>query len=92
MDYFGLVLVIDYITTATLGNAVDFGNLEVVAERVASAASPTRALGFGGLTPGANLNTIQYVEILTTGNTVDFGDMTNPSSGGAACSNAHGGL
>ena len=84
--------VIDYITTATLGNAVDFGNLAVVAERVASAASPTRALGFGGITPGVQLNTIQYVEILTTGNAVDFGDMTNPSSGGAACSNGHGGL
>ena len=84
--------VIDYITTATLGNATDFGNLAAATERVASAASPTRAIGFAGIVPGTNLNTIQYVEILTTGNAVDFGDMTNASSGGAACSNAHGGL
>ena len=82
---------IDYITIATLGNATDFGNLLAVNERIACTASPTRAVGIGGLGP-AQYNTIQYVEILTTGNAVDFGDMTYQASGGAACSNAHGGL
>ena len=82
---------IDYITIATLGNATDFGNLLAVNERIACTASPTRAVGIGGLGP-AQYNTIQYVEILTTGNAVDFGDMTYDASGGAACSNAHGGL
>ena len=61
--------------------------------RVAAAASPTRAIGGGGATPSGGINSIEFVEIATTGNAVDFGDMNGGgSSGGAACSNGHGGL
>jgi len=38
------------------------------------------------------VNTIQYITIASTGNAADFGDMTEGSSGFAACSDSNGGL
>ena len=35
---------------------------------------------------------VDYVQIMTKGNGVDFGDKTDNGSGGAGCSNGHGGL
>ena len=85
---------IEYITIATTGNAIDFGNLTAARSRSHSASSPTRAICGAGSGPAGGQNSIDYVEIATTGNAVDFGDMNsaNGSSGGAACSNGHGGL
>ena len=84
--------VIDYITIATLGNALDFGDtIAAMQYPLGAVASPTRGVLGGGLSPSA-LNTIQYVAIPTQGDAVDFGDLTGAKSEASGCSNAHGGL
>ena len=69
---------IDYVTIASLGNALDFGNLnENIGGGPPGASSPTRGLFCGGYHPSPALtcrNTIQFVTIATTGNAQDFGD------------------
>jgi hypothetical protein len=67
--------VIDYITIATTGNAVDFGDESITVRSRAALASPTRAVFGGGRGPGGNTNVIDYVTIASTGNAVDFGDL-----------------
>ena len=90
---------IEYITVATLGNALDFGDLSAVSENPAIITSSTRAVFAGGNSglpsPNPNvLHTIDYHEIMTTGNTLDFGDFTNSDGIGNAgpMSTGHGGL
>ena len=91
-----LVNVIDYITIASLGNAVDFGDFSAVKTDNGACSSSTRGVFGGGLSPNLStrVNTIDYVTIMSIGNAVDFGDLTvirsNITSG--ACSNGHGGL
>ena len=69
--------VIQYVTIATKGNAVDFGKLadEAALGRNTGFSSPTRGISAGGLIPSA-VNIIQYVTIATTGDATDFGDLT----------------
>jgi len=83
---------IDYITIASLGNAVDFGDSTVVRYGHSACSSRTRAVCGGG-TP-TNRDVIEYVQIATTGNAVDFGNMNSgvEANGGAGTSNGHGGL
>jgi hypothetical protein len=85
---------IQYLTIASTGNSVDFGDLSSTRFKTRSAASSTRAITASGLFANSSyLNTIQYVTIASTGNAIDFGDMTYTTSGDlASCSNAHGGL
>ena len=66
---------IDYITIATTGNALDFGNLEENSRYGAGCSSSVRGLYSGGNAP-SSVNTIQYITISSTGDTFDFGDMT----------------
>ena len=86
--------VIDYITLAALGNAVDFGNLSAVRSLPGSTASSTRVVIGGGTqgSPLVEVNIIEYVQIASTGNSVDFGDLTLTREQPAGCSNGHGGL
>jgi hypothetical protein len=77
--------VIDYITLASEGNAIDFGDLTRTAKGIASGtcSSSTRGLFAGGYitTPaGDSTNVIDYVQIGTLGNALDFGDLS--ASGG----------
>ena len=83
--------VIQYITIATLGNAVEFGDLARGAEWTCGCASPTRAVFHN---PGGNTDAkhMDYVAIATQGNAVDFGDTTENKGRTSAGSNAHGGL
>ena len=87
---------IDYITIASTGNAVDFGNLSGGnATQQSGIASPTRGIFAGGYAPGTGHNDaiIEFVNIATTGDTQDFGECTavqNLRMGG--CSNATRGL
>ena len=78
----------DYVTIATTGNAVDFGDLSQTRAPTA-ASSPTRGLFLGGV-PGQNV--VDYIEIPTTGNAIDFGNLTTATSDGTGISNGHGGL
>jgi hypothetical protein len=84
--------VVDYITIATLGNAIDFGDLtRTICQFIASCASSTRGTWSGGTYPAAT-NIIDYVTIMSTGNAVDFGDLTQARYGLTGLSNGHGGL
>ena len=83
--------VIQYITTATTGNAVDYGDLAVARSDFDGCSSPTRGIfGGGGTTPSAGDrgNVIDYITIQTTGNSSDFGDLTVKRSHLDAGSNA----
>ena len=87
---------IDYWQIATLGNAVDFGDMISTVGTRAVSASPTRLVMCAGSTPSSpyNINNCEYVQIATTGNGVDFGDTTQAAGyeGPKGTSNGHGGL
>ena len=82
---------IQYITIATLGNAIDFGNLLAASRIINNVSSHTRCVMCGGNT-GSDVNVIQYVTIASTGNAVDFGDMMVAGANGASFSDCHGGI
>jgi len=85
--------IIDYVTIASTGNSVDFGDLFQARNGAASFASTTRGVFGGGYNPGpTQLNTIDYITIATLGNAVDFGDLTEISATLSGCSNATRGL
>ena len=75
----GIVDIIDYVTIAHMGDAIDFGNtFDANHCRQTSVSSSTRGIWAGGKTPSA-INYIEYVEIMTLGNALDFGDLTTPT-------------
>ena len=78
--------VIDFITTSTLGDAQDFGNLSAGKQRMAPAASSTRGILAGGYTTGFE-NQIEFFTISSTGNAADFGDLTRSNNRLAGLSN-----
>ena len=67
---------IEYVTMASLGDSITFGDLNTVAYRTGGgSSSSTSGLIFGGRgAPGSAHNVIQYIEIMTLGNALDFGD------------------
>jgi hypothetical protein len=71
--------VIDYITIATTGNLVDFGDMVLARYGTTGAASTTRGVWAGGnfnATGAGVVTDIDYVTIQSTGNATDFGDLT----------------
>ena len=88
----------EYVTTATLGNAVDFGDMILTNHYGATSnSSATRGCIGGGWNPsgpyaGIVNITIEYIEIMSQGNAVDFGDLTDGGHNADGTSNAHGGL
>jgi len=84
---------ISFITLASEGNAVYFGDLTTGSGRGSALASQTRvvtAIGTDGVTDP--VNNIEYVTIATSGNALDFGDLTLARKSSGACSDSHGGL
>ena len=81
---------INYMTIATLGNAVDFGDLTNIKRGAGGMSSKTRAVFAAGFDPAAS-TIIDYVQIMSTGDAIDFGDATNNRFSGGT-SNGHGGL
>ena len=67
---------IEYITIATEGNAIDFGDRTVVGRNTAAASSSTRVVMAAGQVgnPGI-INTIDFITTATTANATDFGDL-----------------
>ena len=61
---------ISYVTIASTGNGMDFGDATVDTYGGQGVSSSTRGIFVGG----AGTNIIDYVEIMTTGNAQDFGD------------------
>jgi len=85
---------IEFITIATLGNAIDFGDTTITRRYNPSGPSdPVRMLMTGGGSSDTSpVNTIDFITITTTGDAADFGDLTSARTGVAGSSNAHGGL
>ena len=83
---------IDYITIASAGNAIDFGDL-TFSQSLYSVGTSNSTRGIFAMGYPAHLN-IDGVEIATTGSTFDFGDIMYQLTayGGAAVSDSHGGL
>ena len=81
--------IIDTMIMATLGNAIDFGNLASTQGATTSCSSPTRVATGGG---ASTLVTIQYQDIATGSDAVDFGDLHPGRQFLGACFNGHGGL
>ena len=83
---------IDYITIASGGNAIDFGDRTVVGGYVTSTSTSIRSITVGERTPGGtSTNRIDYVTIMTKGNATDFGDAHSDWAMGTL-SDSHGGL
>lgn len=82
--------IIDYVTIASTGNSVDFGDLTQARNAAASFASTTRGVFGGGETPVSNV--IEYITISSTGNATDFGDLTSARGFLGACSNSTRGI
>ena len=82
---------IDYVTIATTGNAVNFGNLTVARSTIAGCNSDVRGCFAGGAVGewggGAKTNVIDYITIATTGNAVNFGNLTSARSGATGVQN-----
>ena len=66
---------IEYITTATTGNGIDFGNLDSAIRYASCAANSTRGLIAGGYTP-TYIDRIEYITIASLGNAQTFGTLT----------------
>jgi len=88
----GTTNTIDYVTIATIGNALDFGDLVGLASanKHGSCSSPTRGLFGGGMPYTSTL--IEYITISSLGNSIRFGDLTYPRGNVHACSNSVRGL
>ena len=79
--------VLDYVTIASEGNAVDFGDQITARRQQGSVNSPTRGIFAGGYNPNT-LNLIEFVTIATTGDTQDFGDLVGAFRQNAGVCNA----
>ena len=83
--------VIDYVTIASTGDAVDFGDLTLTATIYSGMSN--KIYGVFGL--GSNsTNSMDVITIATTGNATDFGDATTVLGGDvmSSCSNSSGGI
>ena len=85
---------ISYITIASTGDAIDFGDTSTTAVNRSSCATSTRSLIAGGyVSPSVtSINTVEYVTIASAGDAQDFGDLSADRRGLGACSDSHGGL
>ena len=86
---------IEYVTIATLGNSLDFGDATRAHSNLKACSSSTRGVFVGGGTPSSpyNTNIMDYGQFASTGNLIDFGDLLDANNEAAGCtSNGHGGL
>ena len=77
-----------YVTIASTGNAIDFGDLSETPNQVLGASSSVRGIFGGGYTP-SYVTMTQYITIASTGNAQDFGDLTLGRRGGSSMSNSN---
>ena len=89
-----VVTQIDYITIATTGNSLSFGNLTQARQGVGACGSPVNAVFGGGVnySGGTTYSVIDYVAIPTLSNASNFGSMSTTKGFIGGCSNVHGGL
>ena len=82
---------IEFVTIASTGDSLDFGNLKAASQTEQCSSSPTRTLKFGGFNPNRSKE-VEYITTATQGNAQDFGELTRAVSRGAACGNATRGI
>ena len=83
--------IIDYITIATEGNAIDFGDLSAARSHGSGLSNSIRGC-FAGGSP-SKTNVIEFVTIASTGNASDFGDLSvGRDRLGQGAADAHGGI
>tara|TARA_B100000902_G_scaffold254129_1_gene240609 strand:- start:31 stop:1095 length:1065 start_codon:yes stop_codon:yes gene_type:complete len=82
--------VIQGIELSSLGDAYDWGDMSHSTRSRGAAASPTRAVAFGGADPGINI--MDYTQFSTKGDSIDFGNLTQITEAPQSASNGHGGL
>jgi hypothetical protein len=68
--------VIQFVTISTLGNAADFGDLNVGRRSPGGCSNSVRGLIGGGFNSPSLKNEIEYITIATLGDAIDFGDLT----------------
>jgi len=79
--------IIDYITTSTLGNATDFGDLIFDNYGSGGCSNAIRGIrGGGAYVPNTLQSEMEFITISTTGNAAAFGDLTTNAWYTAACS------
>ena len=83
---------IQFVTIASLGNSIDFGDVSTASEFLTAASSSTRCVWHINAAQGGAGDKLEYVQIMTTGNGIDFGDMSVSKERTSGCSNGHGGL
>jgi len=71
---------IEYIDMATLGNAADFGNLQVAGDNYGGASNDTRALFAGGYTGSGVISTVLIATPQATAD--DYGDLIDTDTWG----------
>ena len=79
----------DYVTLASEGNAIDFGNRIAAEYSMGGFSSSTRGIIYGGAPASDD---IHYTEIATLGNEVDFGSLIVGRRYSAGCASATRGL
>ena len=85
--------VMEYITIATLGNSLDFGDLTSARTSTLGTSNNTRGIFAGGYASPSEINDIQYLTIATLGNATDFGDLVGAKGYlPVAYSDSHGGI
>ena len=84
---FANVTSVDFITTATLGNAQDFGDMTVARHVCSGVSNATRGIIGGGLDPGVN-DTIDFVTIATLGNGMEFGNLSADKRSANGCASS----
>ena len=80
---------IQYVTTASTGNAVDFGNLTADRRYMATCSSNTRGVFMGGeeeASPNAPTDDIKFITMATLGDAEEFGNLTAATEIAAGCS------
>mgnify|MGYP001262883584 CR=1 FL=1 len=83
---------LQYVTMASFGNAVEFGNLVNNMTYASSGGNAVRGIFTGSDgSPYVNTN-IDYVSVTSLGNAEDFGDLSIKTGYAGAVSDSHGGL
>ena len=78
--------IIDYITTSTLGNAADFGDLVTDNYGGGGCSNAVRGLrGGGAVVPSTAATSIDFITIASLGNAQDFGDIATTAWYTSAC-------
>ena len=83
---------VDYITIASTGNAIEFGQLTNSRSHGSGMGTGTRGIfaGMGG-SPSL-LNIIDFISFASTGDATDFGDLSLLKREGGCATDSHGGL